>query len=101
MVKPSLEELKSSAEASILSLKNKAFAALLGLLTQFQAADAQMKETLKAQGHSLLAGYDAEFAGIMSSLQSQLTSNDYDTSIIATYQQEYANQKQLAQGFLN
>src|SRR4051812_757354 len=100
-MKPTYEEIKNTADVQFTALKNRALGQLFGLLGQFNSADAASKDSLKDQGLSLLAGYDEEFAGITSSLQTQLVKNDYDTSIIATYEQEYANQKLLAQGFLN
>jgi hypothetical protein len=62
--------------------------------------DAQAKAALKLQGLSMLAGFDAEFAGILSSFQALLSTNGYSTSIIAQYQQDYTDQKQLAKYFL-
>jgi hypothetical protein len=99
--KPTYDELKNAADEKISALRDRAQSALFDLLIKYKATnDAQEKASLKAKGASLLAGFDAEFAAILSSFESQLTDNGYDTAIISSYQQQYNDEKQLAQSFL-
>ena len=87
--------------SQISALQSNATAFFNGLLTRYLAAASSAdKSAIIAEGTTQLAQYDAQFAGILNSFHSQLTANGYDTSIIATYQQDYNSQKQLAQAFL-
>jgi hypothetical protein len=99
--KPSYEILKTEADAKILDLKNKAQSELLELVFQYQSVtEVKKKATLVAQGKTQMAGYDARFAVILSAFQAQLSKYGYDVAIIATYRQQYNQEKQIAQAFL-
>lgn len=101
LTKPTYEFLKSEADAKILALKNKAQSELLALVSQYQSStDANEQAVLVAKGKRMLGGYDANFAGILGNFKSQLIENAYDTAIIAEYQQQYKQEKQIAQAFL-
>lgn len=92
--KPSYDELTSAARSQIASMQSRAFFYFVDLYSRYQATSSQEeKNQLKSQGSAALSAFDAEFAGIISTLRSQLTANDYDTSIIATLESEYAAEK--------
>ncbi|WP_135553797.1 copper amine oxidase N-terminal domain-containing protein [Paenibacillus cymbidii] len=93
--KPSYSELTSAAEGRISSLHDRAQDYFKDLALRYLFASSQEERNqLRSQGSAALSGFDAEFAGIMDSLRSQLTANGYDTSIIATYESGYANEKE-------
>lgn len=95
-IKPTYEEIKNAAEVKMAALETKAVTQLFSLYLKYMDADEATKVSLKAEGNALMAGYDAEFAVIKSSAQSQLIANGYETSIIAEYQQDYDNKKKNA-----
>jgi hypothetical protein len=99
--KPSFEKLKSEADAKILDLRNKAQSELMELVFQYQSVtEVKEKASFIAKGKRQMNGYDARFAMILSAFQAQLIKYDYNMAIIATYQQQYNQEKQMAQAFL-
>jgi len=92
--KPSYSELTSATESQMDSLEGRATVYFVDLYFRYLAASSQEEKTqLYNQGQAAMSAFDAEFAGMMSSLRSQLTANGYDTSIIATYESKYEEKK--------
>jgi hypothetical protein len=99
--KPSYDSIKGATDNQILALRGKAQSELLELVMAHQATeDSKEKAKLKAQGISKMAGYDATFAAILYAFETELKSNGYEVAIIADYQQQYNQEKQVAQALL-
>jgi hypothetical protein len=98
---PSYDEIKARADAKISSLKNRAMNDLTALAVKYiNSTDPAEKSSLLNQGQSMLGQYDGEFNGIMSELNASLTAYGYDTAIVAQYNQEYEQQKELGRTML-
>jgi hypothetical protein len=99
--KPSYDSIKGATDNQILALRGKAQSELLELVMAHQATeDSKEKAKLKAQGISQMAGYDATFVAILHAFETELKSNGYEVAIIADYQQQYNQEKQVAQALL-
>lgn len=98
--KPSSSSLITAAEAQIAALKSKALSYFLTLLSQYNHAEQAEKERIIASAEAKLAQFDEEFAFIMEALASQLELYDYDTAVIASYEEQYAEEKRLARSFI-
>lgn len=79
-----LDSIKNQADVQIAALKTKAESYFTELAFEYLAASEADRVDIMAAGISKLAQFDNEFAGIMSTLRSQLSSNGFDTSIAGT-----------------
>ncbi|PZE20466.1 copper amine oxidase N-terminal domain-containing protein [Paenibacillus xerothermodurans] len=93
--RPSYQSLKNDADAQLESLRNKYAAQFLDLAAKYFAAPTtEEQDRLKNEGRKLLAESDRQFEATLSSFESRLKDNGYDTSIVAQYRQQYADEKQ-------
>ncbi|MDD9266219.1 copper amine oxidase N-terminal domain-containing protein [Paenibacillus sp. GCM10023248] len=94
VAKPSYDSIKSEAETQLRELEAKSKAELTELYNQYKSTkDASLID----EAFSKVAEADAAFDQIMSDLNSKLSDNGYDTSIIDTYKDQYEQIKTDAQ----
>ncbi len=90
VTKPTYEQITAEAEASLSSLRQACFIQLTSTYLDYKdAADASVKESLKARGQSELDACTAKFEVIMTATSAKLTSNGYSTDIIAEYRKSF------------
>lgn len=97
---PTYDSIKNQADVQIAVLKAKAESYFTQLAFEYLAASEADRVDIMAAGISKLAQFDNEFAGIISTLRLQLSSNGFDTSIASEYEQQYEEEKALARSFL-
>jgi hypothetical protein len=97
---PTYASIKSQADVQIVALRSKAESYFSNLVIQYIAADEADKAEIIAAGKNKLAEYDSQFAGIISTLRSELRKYGFDTSIADDYEQQYENEKAIARSFL-
>lgn len=96
--KPSLDSIKSATKAKLDQLEAESSSRLTDLYIQYLATN---DPALKKQGEEVLAEIDSRFNEIISSAETQLNNNDYDTSVISEYKQAYEEKKEQAKNAIN
>ncbi|MGQ7889881.1 copper amine oxidase N-terminal domain-containing protein [Paenibacillus sp. WC2504] len=93
ITKPSLDALKSETEAQLRQLQAKSKEELTSLYNQYKNTQ---DKNLIAEALNKIAETDATFNRLMNDLDTKLTDNGYDTSIINTYKEQYNQIKEDA-----
>lgn len=92
--KASLDSIKSETEAQLRDLQAKSNDELTSLYNQYKSSQ---DTSLIAEALTKVAEADASFNQLMNDLNTKLTNNGYDTSIVNSYREQYAQLKENAQ----
>nr|WP_240159868.1 copper amine oxidase N-terminal domain-containing protein [Paenibacillus aceris] len=91
--KPSLDSIKSETEAQLRDLQTKSKEELTSLYNQYKSTH---DTSLIADASTKIDEADSTFNQLMSDLNTKLSNNGYDTSIVDTYRAEYEQIKEDA-----
>lgn len=85
----------SEAEAQMLALQNTAKNRLTAIKTRYDAEKDNVKRNaIISEGLAVIAEIDAQFYSILNQLETRLSSNQYETSVVASYRERYEAEKE-------